>query len=96
MASTSTSEDISKPNFIKVANTYDALPYKPVIDVGNPNFNTHDTIFKVVGEDKNGLKIELILTPHILVSRYYPLHLIGYIVICSNKCRQKRMRKYPD
>ena len=95
-AAVSTSEDISKTNFIKLANPDDALPYKPVIDVGHPDFKPHETIFKVIGEDPNGNKIELLPTPHILVSRYYPRHLIENIVMCSNRYRQKRMSECPD
>ena len=50
-AAVSTSGDISKTNFVKLANPDDALPYKPVIDVGHPDFKSHETIFKIIGED---------------------------------------------
>ena len=85
----STSRNISKPNFMKLANPDDAIPYKPMIGIGHPPFKSHETIFKIIGENKNGLKIELISTPHIVVNRYYLLRLIEHIVICSTRYKQK-------
>ena len=81
----STSKDISKTNFIKLARPDDALPYKPVIDVGHPDFKPHETIFKVIVENQNGKKSRILPNPRILVSHYYPCHLIEHIVMCSNK-----------
>ena len=70
--------------------------YKPVIDVAAVDFTPVKTIFKVLGTDSRGRKVELVPTAAVLMDRYFPDHLIEHIVKCSNKYRSKRMHEYPD
>ena len=92
----SSSKNISKTNFIILARPYDALPYKPIIDVGHPDLNPMKPSSRSLSRTKMAKKRRLFPNPSILVSHYYPYKLIEHIVLCSNKYRNKRMSELSD
>lgn len=66
-----TDEGVPTTNFIKLTNAPNAPAYKPVIDVACPNFKPIKPIFKVLGVDARGRKVELVPTATVLMNRFF-------------------------
>ena len=67
-----------------------------MIDADSDTFKPTKTVFKCVGRNDQGRRIEIPPTPSVLLDNYLDEKIITHLVNASNSYRDARKKEFPD
>ena len=87
--------DISSPSFIELHGPHNN-DYRPVVDVTSPDFEFHDTQFKVYHPNGRNRKKEVEATAENIMKNFFTKEIMYQFCFCTNDYIEKQKVKRPE